>query len=231
MGLLDGLQRKVGAVSGPVRDFDPGLFDDPLAMRVDWTPMARGGANMRTHQGGLVGGQLYQFSPTLIARIFPMIFVVGGLVCGALILRSGAEALTEQLHNPGWLAMLPIPPVFVGVGLFMARSMMRSAHFDRQAGWYWRGGGRPRASDPTGGERCRLSEIHALQLVPESVRSNEGGHYTSWELNLVLEDGSRRNVVDHAGYDSLAREAAELAEFLDVPLWNKNDAYRVEARG
>lgn len=225
MGLLDGLRRMVGAVGGPVRDFDPGLFDDPLAMRVDWSPLAGGGANFRTHRGRQVDSERYVFSPTLMGRLFPAIFVLAGV--GVLVVAF-VKSEASPLNQP--LALL-FPLCFVGIGLFLWRSIARHATFDRRAGWYWRGGSQPGPGDSTGAERCRLSEVHALQLLPERVRSDEGSDYTSWELNLVLEDGSRRNVVDHAGYDSLAREAAELAEFLDVPLWNKNDAYRVEARG
>lgn len=224
MGFLDDLRRLTRG--GPVRDFDPGLFDDPLAMRVDWSPMARGGANFRTHQGRRVGSQRFEFAPTPMGRIFPAIFVLAGLG-GALvmILADGGPSL-----DPGRALGLLFPLTFVGVGLYIGRVSARSVTFDRVLGWCWRGGTEPRPGDAPDELRVRLSEVHAIQLLPEYIRSDEGTDYTSWELNLVLQDGARLNVVDHAGYLALAREAAELAEFLDVPLWNKNDAYRVEAR-
>lgn len=39
-------------------------------------------------------------------------------------------------------------------------------------------------------------------------------------LNLVLDDGSRINVVDHGCARSLRAEAHQLATFLDKPLWD-----------
>jgi len=44
--------------------------------------------------------------------------------------------------------------------------------------------------------------------------------YISYELNLVLRDGSRLNITDHGHLKSLRPEAVRLAEFLDVPLWD-----------
>jgi hypothetical protein len=41
----------------------------------------------------------------------------------------------------------------------------------------------------------------------------------SYELNLVLKDGRRINVVDHGGADKIRTDAATLADFLGVPVW------------
>ena len=45
----------------------------------------------------------------------------------------------------------------------------------------------------------------------------------SYELNVVLQDGSRRNVVDHGNLDALRADARELAMFLVVPLWDATE--------
>ena len=47
--------------------------------------------------------------------------------------------------------------------------------------------------------------------------SGETSFY-SYELNLVLADGSRVNVVDHGNLPRIRRDAAMLAGFLGVPL-------------
>ncbi len=43
-----------------------------------------------------------------------------------------------------------------------------------------------------------------------------------YELNLILKDGSRLNVVDHGNRDALQGDARTLAEFLDVDLLSEN---------
>ncbi len=30
--------------------FDPSVFDDPLALEIEWVPVASGGASFRTHR-------------------------------------------------------------------------------------------------------------------------------------------------------------------------------------
>ena len=69
------------------------------------------------------------------------------------------------------------------------------------------------------GSATPLSAIHALQLVSEHVRGNKSS-YWSYELNLVLGDGSRINVVDHGNLDQLRADAQTLAGFLNKPVWD-----------
>ena len=44
--------------------------------------------------------------------------------------------------------------------------------------------------------------------------------YYSYELNLVLSDGTRLNIVDHGDLRRVRRDGATLARFLGVPLWD-----------
>ena len=65
-----------------------------------------------------------------------------------------------------------------------------------------------------------LAEIYALQILKEYVQSDKGGYY-SYEMNLVLADASRINVVDHGDVKRIRREAAMLAAVLDmIPVWD-----------
>ncbi len=65
-----------------------------------------------------------------------------------------------------------------------------------------------------------FSTIAGLQLLPEAISSTNRVTYTSWELNLVLKDGSRLNVTDHAKVDQLRAEAAQLSRLIDCPVWD-----------
>jgi hypothetical protein len=51
------------------------------------------------------------------------------------------------------------------------------------------------------------------------VTGNKNSYY-SYELNLVLDDGSRINVVDHGNLDRLRSDAQTLSRFLDKPVWD-----------
>jgi hypothetical protein len=65
----------------------------------------------------------------------------------------------------------------------------------------------------------RLELIHALQIVAEYIRG-KNGDYHSYELNLVLKNGNRINIVDHSCRKKLTEDVEVLAEFLGIPLWD-----------
>lgn len=62
----------------------------------------------------------------------------------------------------------------------------------------------------------QLKEIHALQIVSERV-SWKNSSYTSYELNLILKDSRRINVIDHWNINQLRKDTEELA----MKLWVK----------
>jgi len=64
-----------------------------------------------------------------------------------------------------------------------------------------------------------LDQVHALQLVSEYCSGNKSSYY-SYELNLVLKDGRRVNVIDHGNINRIRQDAQTLSNFLGKPVWN-----------
>jgi hypothetical protein len=64
-----------------------------------------------------------------------------------------------------------------------------------------------------------LHRIHALQLPAEDIRGSKTS-YHSYELNVVLDDGSRLNVIDHGNAEKLRDGAGKLSTFLAKPIWD-----------
>lgn len=223
MGFLDNLRSALVASRANRPTFDPSVFGDPLAAKTEWSPLRGGGTNFRTHKGSLVEPDRFEFVATFGLYAFAGVFaLIGGVAPLVLYFK-----LLEQLHEPALHLLLLFPAIFLGASWFIGRHTGKPAVFDRREGWFWKGSTSP-TEDPsvaTGKDACSLSEIKALQIIPESLRSKNGS-YTSWELNLVLSDGSRRNVVDHGSETALREDAAALATFLSVPLWNHSDGFR-----
>jgi len=72
---------------------------------------------------------------------------------------------------------------------------------------------------------AELEKVHALQIIAEicsnkTERGRRTKTYHSYELNLVLEDGKRINVIDLTNQDRLRKDAGTLAAFLDKPIWD-----------
>jgi hypothetical protein len=42
----------------------------------------------------------------------------------------------------------------------------------------------------------------------------------SYELNLVLKDGSRLNAIDHGNQQALRADSQTIATFINKPLWD-----------
>ena len=199
---------------------DTSLFGDPIAEQVDWSPLKGGGTNFKTHKLKKVHAQRMEFRCSLGMLIFGGIFfLIGvGVLVGCVIGFINREPNTE------WQVFVFLPLfglVFGGVGFFMLRSAMTPRVFDLAQGYYCRSRKKPEHSfDPTEiKDHVRLSEVHAIQLISEYV-SGDKSSYHSYELNLVLADAYRINVVDHGGRAAIQRDARTLAEFLGKPLWS-----------
>jgi len=96
--------------------------------------------------------------------------------------------------------------------------------FDRRRRFFWKGRKAPDevVEKSSLAHFAPLEDIHALQLIPEYFRSPKGSFY-SYELNLILNDGRRINVVDHGDQNKLREDAETLSGFLEKPVWDAID--------
>ncbi|MET0029128.1 MAG: hypothetical protein ABW101_15980 [Candidatus Thiodiazotropha sp.] len=67
-------------------------------------------------------------------------------------------------------------------------------------------------------ETLRFDQLASLQLLSKWVILHNGGNFASYELNLVLQDGRRFNLVDHHDEKRIRSEARRLSKRLDLPL-------------
>jgi hypothetical protein len=126
------------------------------------------------------------------------------------LIGVGAALLGDvEIRNPAIVFSL-VGCLFVGIGGAFYWFMTRPIGFDRAAGRFWKRQ-----------EEVPLDWIHAIQLICESRKgswgSGESG-FDSCEINLVLKDGSRINVVDHGNLGRIRQDSRQLGEFLGVGL-------------
>lgn len=200
--------------------FDPSVFEDPIAQATEWTPCQSGGASFGTHTIVREGFDRLLFTMTIGAKLFVLIFAIAGIAISVLTLR---ETLTENHDPKAWLGVL-IGLIFMAVSGGLYRGMARPIVFDKTRGYYWKGYKAPHTvmRPETLKEAVPLEQIYALQLISERITSNSksGSHtYLSYEINLVLIDGTRHCVVDHGNHSLITEQAQQLKEFLGVPLW------------
>jgi hypothetical protein len=121
-----------------------------------------------------------------------------------------------------------IAVLFGGASYFVFRSVRAAIVFDKSYGYFWTGKRDQlgQAFNPAEQkESVRLTDVHALQIIYEWVRSGgkNNTQYRSYELNLVLNSGERLNVIDHGNRAALLKDANILAQFLSVPLWDRTE--------
>lgn len=200
--------------------FDPSQLDDPIAARTEWAPARRGGASFRTRHLVEIDSHRLEFRASAVAVLFYVLFLVMGVV--ALVVFF---AITFAFGEPSRRIFILIPLVvgagFVcvgGGGLYFGTAPLV---FDKRMGLFWRGRRTPSSALDRGSAKdcVFLEDIHALQLISEYCRGENTSYY-SYELNLVLEDGKRINVVDHGDQLWLQVDAGRLSSFLNKPVWD-----------
>ena len=205
----------------PTKTFGPQTLNDPVALETGWGPAEGGGASFRTHNLHTVGTDRMEFRPTMGAKLFAGIFILVGLgiSVGSLI---HTFAITESKVG-GEAYFLPIfGSIFFAAGIFIYKLMNKRVVFDKNRKAFWVGNKYIfELSNPKEELKvyCELTDIHAIQLVSEYCSGNDSSFY-SYEINLVLKDSSRLNVVDHGDDAGIRIDAKTLGAFLDVPVWD-----------
>jgi len=194
---------------------------DPVAAATEWTPLKAGGANFQTHRLEVVSAQYLRFKASLGALLFyGLFFLIGtGMLTGFSVHHTlaGTWELSVDIVLPLLMGL-----VFASVGGGLLYWGTKPIQFDKQTGYFWKG--RTSPSDVFNVEElscaARLTDIHAIQLLREYVQGQKGGGYYSYEMNLILKDSHRLNVVDHGKLEKARADAQQLADFLHVPLWD-----------
>jgi len=201
--------------------FDPSTLGDPVAARTEWGPAKGGGIKFRTHRLAEAAASRMEFRATRRALLFHGVFIAIGLAIAVGSVVGSAVTQTEGLETLAVIVSISLGLLFIGGGCSMLYSGTTPVVFDKRRGDYWKGRVAPYE---TGSrleleEHAKLDRIYALQLISERCRSRSSS-YDSYELNLVLDDGARMNVIDHADLEQMRRDAEVLAAFLGRPVWD-----------
>jgi hypothetical protein len=201
-----------------INRFDPSRFGDPIAMQADWTPAHCGGANFRTHKLVHVNSNRLEFRASIAAKAFFLSFIIIG---GGVGLSSANLSFAELSFDIDAIMPLLFGFIFLAAGSCMLYFVNSPIVFDKQLGFFWKGRAVPdKVSDRKSIKHfSELEKIHALQIISKYC-SDSDSSYFSYELNIVLENGKRINVVDHGNQNKLREDARILSAFLEKPVWD-----------
>lgn len=183
--------------------------------------MAGGGINFRTHRLVKVSDLKMEFRPSLIAKL-----VCGGFAALGLFLPIYHHAVEDIVTSKSGpiaesLIAIGIGGVLIWIGLKIWRMVAGSRTFDKGTGRFINNGKEYHVAS--------LDEVVAVQLIRERLKDSDddvGSSYqktsfTSYEINLVLQNGKRVPVIDHSARNKIREDAETLSEFLGVPVWDR----------
>lgn len=188
----------------------PASEDPPL----DWSPVAPAGDAFPTHRLVAPTSTRLELRPTVHARRLIGVFLVlaaGGVVLSVEAVRTG------DWRDIGFSVGVAL--VFLAIAWVLYRRHFYRRIFDTAVGRYWTARTPGEQDQPTA-DAVPLAEIRGLQITDETVDGGEVS-FTAYELNLVLADGRRVNVIDHARIVQIRDEAAQIGALLGKPVWEK----------
>ena len=183
---------------------DLSAFGNEIAFKTSWEPLVGGGTSFCTHRAqknASLMGDVFVFKTVIQAYLFAIPFVALGAM---VAIASAAGEFADKIGLMGF--------GFLAFGCWYLWSLRKKeSRFDRYSG------------ELTQGKKSfDLRNAEAIQLIREYIRGNKSSYY-SYELNLICSDGSRINIVDHGALRKLREDAALLAEYLSIPVWDAID--------
>jgi len=129
---------------------------------------------------------------------------------------SGGLAFDKNTIMPIIVAL-----IFVGAGCFLLFGTVPIV-FDKGANFVWKGRKSPETTlaELTLKNCVRMEDIHALQLISYIGNGPKSKKCTYYEINLVMKNGNRFNVVVHDSKNKVRQEAGVISLFLDKPIWD-----------
>lgn len=194
-----------------------------LHRTTSWGPVVQGGYTHRSRKLGKVSEDLWEYRATVGYFLFSLLFLVLSWWFAGFLVYSLLRGVEVPI-----LGLLIVLGAAVGCGLFF-RKVLKKCIFDFERGIYWeRPFGRKRSEHPTG-KVVQLANVVALQVLSEECEQNHSERrtrfYTSYELNFVLRNGKRRNIIDHGKLKAVVQEARSLSHKLEVPLLLHDEAW------
>ncbi|MCE0559313.1 hypothetical protein, partial [Motilimonas sp. E26] len=191
--------------------------DDPLAAKISWEPANPGGTNFKA-QKLIQTNQQIVITKTIGAMFFALVFTIPGLV--AAVIASPYYFITGELFLGFFLLIWGA--MFSSAGFFVLHKGKKFT-LDKAKGIYFRGKAFDDFGNDNRSQQGYLKDIHAIQLIAEHIRTSSSNgspsNYMSYEMNLVLKDGERVNIMDHGKGQDVDESAQRLGEFLAVPIW------------
>ena len=191
---------------------------DPIAFKTSWEPLHQDGSNFRTHKLNVSDQKIF-IKKTWEKYVFSCFFVLMGTAFAIIGIHKG---FLEDEFLPGIFFTIG-GIIFFGAGV-LALIDKNKVTIDLKNRIYV---ARTYSIFPYRSHRQQgsLNDIYAIQLIDKIHESTDpdGGssEYTSYDLNIVLQQGERINLMNQGNSKDLVKSAKIISELLNIPVWKK----------
>ncbi len=204
-----------------MNEIDTSQFNDSVATETSWSPSNIAASSFKTRKLTLLNKNQLSFEPTLAMKLLGAMFIFVGFYLLAFLgskMPAHSWWIPNSFLHAGVVPMVSLYFILFGLGMLYLESS--PIIFDGQKNTFWHGRGKQRQS-------IHFSEIHALQLIPQSVATPTTPDDDLYQLNIVLKDAKRINVTRYTNDLAARRESQAISEFVNTKLW---DATTLERR-
>ncbi len=184
---------------------DLNRFNDDFAKSVSWSPVVKSGlrSSFCTKKLVISGDSKVSFRPSVQFLLFNLLFM--GVPC-LILLKISVPG--NFVFNDKWL-LIPFMSVFLLIGIPYLLWGVRPIYFDLDKRQFIK-------YSSHGYEKISMDDIYAIQMIKDDGHQDE----TYYELNLVLKNQNRLNIVCHNREEAIRKQAKQLSEILSVPFWD-----------
>ncbi len=199
---------------------DPSSFNDPIAMQTSWKMVAHSGGNIRVQTYFEVDHSRLEFRATSRGLINCIIFLFAGIAIAYFHFHSYDSNTPAFFSFYGALIVGSVSLLFIYISIHSLYIYTIPVVFDKNSGTCLKGHRAPKgeSANITTKYYSRLEDIHALQIISKSWGHEESDYW--YELNLVLKNSNRINVIGHGEGNMLRQNASRLSAFLKIPIWD-----------
>lgn len=203
------------------KPFDPATLNDPIALKTDWFPLIKGGHRVSTYKLEETEKRI-EISP--INSYKKHLYILIGFTSAFYFLLFKADAESSKNLTSGIVILFITFLIFLGIILYKSYRISQTIVFDKEKGLFYKS--KKNLLNYIGAYNTsygfKLEDIYALQIIPEEIGEDEN-RYVSYELNLILKNTRRKNIIDTNNLSVILEDAKLIAEFLNIPLWDASD--------
>ncbi|MEP0265203.1 hypothetical protein [Dokdonia sp.] len=217
--MLSSIKKFFGIKEEP--PLNPAIFNHPLAEKTSWEPLKHGGSSHKNVNLIKVDNNTLEYKPNTVSKVFTYLFLVGPILF--LVIR---HFVFKNDDNNSEVLFLLVPIAMTIGGAVTTYFLHRPHKFDKKLGYHYKSYKNPTSKRDIQSSHgwTLLSSVEGIQIIKERVKTKNSS-YKSYEINLVLENGSRKNVIDHGNYEAVKKNAKTIADFLGVPYWDAISLY------